>query len=156
VLEPFLAQYPGLKYSYLIEIKYIKPQGKKKELAPEISINTGTESDAVGFSPTRSDFLRSGRFFLNAVGFSTQRSVFLRRGRIFYAAVGFFSTRSDFLRSGRFFYDAVGAESNAVDFSATRSVGNPTRSVLDKRAKFLANAPGFSTTRSVFIKCAGL
>jgi len=35
VLEPFLAQYPGLKYSYLIEIKYIKPQGKKGELTPE-------------------------------------------------------------------------------------------------------------------------
>jgi hypothetical protein len=32
VLEPFLAQYPQLKYSYLIEIKYIKPQGKKNEL----------------------------------------------------------------------------------------------------------------------------
>jgi len=35
VLEPFLAQYPGLKYSYLMEIKYIKPQGKKKTLPPE-------------------------------------------------------------------------------------------------------------------------
>jgi len=35
VLEPFLAQYPGLKYSYLIEIKYIKPRGKKSELTPE-------------------------------------------------------------------------------------------------------------------------
>ena len=34
VLEPFLAQYPQLKYSYLIEIKYIKPQGKKKALPP--------------------------------------------------------------------------------------------------------------------------
>ena len=34
-LEPFLAQYPQLKYSYLIEIKYIKPQGKKKALPPE-------------------------------------------------------------------------------------------------------------------------
>jgi hypothetical protein len=34
VLEPFLAQYPGLKYSYLIEIKYIKPRDKKKELIP--------------------------------------------------------------------------------------------------------------------------
>jgi hypothetical protein len=34
VLEPFLAQYPGLKYSYLIEIKYIKPRDKKKELTP--------------------------------------------------------------------------------------------------------------------------
>jgi hypothetical protein len=34
VLEPFLAQYPLLKYSYLIEIKYIKPQGTKKALSP--------------------------------------------------------------------------------------------------------------------------
>jgi hypothetical protein len=34
VLEPFLAQYPLLKYSYLIEIKYLKPQDKKKELSP--------------------------------------------------------------------------------------------------------------------------
>jgi len=34
VLEPFLAQYPGLKYSYLLEIKYIKPRDKKKELTP--------------------------------------------------------------------------------------------------------------------------
>ena len=34
VLEPFLAQYPQLKYSYLIEIKYIKPQGTKKALSP--------------------------------------------------------------------------------------------------------------------------
>ncbi|MCX6578634.1 MAG: PD-(D/E)XK nuclease domain-containing protein, partial [Candidatus Aminicenantes bacterium] len=33
-LEPFLAQYPLLKYSYLIEIKYIKPQGTKKVLSP--------------------------------------------------------------------------------------------------------------------------
>ena len=35
VLEPFLAQYPGLKYAYLIELKYIKPQDKKNELTPE-------------------------------------------------------------------------------------------------------------------------
>ncbi|HLP46071.1 MAG TPA: PD-(D/E)XK nuclease domain-containing protein, partial [Candidatus Kapabacteria bacterium] len=34
-LEPFLAQYPQLKYSYVIEIKYIKPLAKKKELTPE-------------------------------------------------------------------------------------------------------------------------
>ena len=30
VMEPFLAQYPQLKYSYLIEIKYIPAQGMKK------------------------------------------------------------------------------------------------------------------------------
>jgi hypothetical protein len=35
VLEPFLAQYPQLKYSYLIEIKYIKPREKKKESTSE-------------------------------------------------------------------------------------------------------------------------
>jgi len=35
VLEPFLAQYPHLKYSYLIEIKYIKPLAKKETLPPE-------------------------------------------------------------------------------------------------------------------------
>ncbi len=34
VLVPFLAQYPQLKYSYLIEIKYIKAQGKNKESTP--------------------------------------------------------------------------------------------------------------------------
>ena len=32
VMEPFLAQYPQLKYSYLIEIKYIPAQGTKKTL----------------------------------------------------------------------------------------------------------------------------
>ncbi|MGE5341322.1 MAG: PD-(D/E)XK nuclease domain-containing protein, partial [Candidatus Omnitrophota bacterium] len=32
VLEPFMEQYPGLKYAYLIEIKYIKPLVRKKEL----------------------------------------------------------------------------------------------------------------------------
>lgn len=38
VLEPFLAQYPGVKYSYLIEIKYLKPSAgdpaDKKTKAP--------------------------------------------------------------------------------------------------------------------------
>jgi hypothetical protein len=31
-MEPFLAQYPLLKYSYLFEIKYLTPQGTKKAL----------------------------------------------------------------------------------------------------------------------------
>jgi len=34
VLEPFLAQFPAVKYSYLVEIKYIKPRDGKKELTP--------------------------------------------------------------------------------------------------------------------------
>ena len=34
VMEPFLARYPGVKYSYIIEIKYIKPQkGQKRDPA---------------------------------------------------------------------------------------------------------------------------
>jgi hypothetical protein len=31
VMEPFTAVYEGLKYSYLLEIKYIKPEGKRKK-----------------------------------------------------------------------------------------------------------------------------
>jgi len=46
VLEPFLAQYPGLKYSYLIEIKYSKPQDKKKELTPGKLKNIKEEAEA--------------------------------------------------------------------------------------------------------------
>ncbi|MCX6579109.1 MAG: PD-(D/E)XK nuclease domain-containing protein, partial [Candidatus Aminicenantes bacterium] len=46
VLEPFLAQYPGLKYSYLIEIKYSKPQDKKKELTPGKLKNIKEEAKA--------------------------------------------------------------------------------------------------------------
>jgi len=34
VLEPFLAQYPQLKYSYLLEIKYIQSRAKKNDLTP--------------------------------------------------------------------------------------------------------------------------
>jgi hypothetical protein len=32
-LEPFLAQYPAIKYSYLIELKYIKPSGQKNDVS---------------------------------------------------------------------------------------------------------------------------
>ncbi|MGD2089612.1 MAG: AAA family ATPase [Candidatus Aminicenantes bacterium] len=31
VMEPFVAVYEGLKYSYVLEIKYIKPEGKRKK-----------------------------------------------------------------------------------------------------------------------------
>ena len=34
VMEPFLAQYPQIKYSYLIEIKYLPPPVTKKVLSP--------------------------------------------------------------------------------------------------------------------------
>jgi hypothetical protein len=34
-LEPFLTQYPAIKYSYLIELKYIKPTRKKTGITQE-------------------------------------------------------------------------------------------------------------------------
>jgi len=46
VLEPFLAQYPQLKYAYVIEIKYIKPLAKKKELTPEKIKEVKEEAEA--------------------------------------------------------------------------------------------------------------
>jgi hypothetical protein len=37
VMEPFVAVYEGLKYSYVLELKYIKPEGKgKKKPAPGV------------------------------------------------------------------------------------------------------------------------
>ncbi|MDQ1350301.1 MAG: hypothetical protein QG657_602 [Acidobacteriota bacterium] len=45
VLQPFLAQYPALKYSYLIEIKYCKPQDKKKELTPKKIVKIKEEAE---------------------------------------------------------------------------------------------------------------
>jgi hypothetical protein len=36
VMEPFLAVYEGIKYSYILEIKYIKPEGRRKKPAPGV------------------------------------------------------------------------------------------------------------------------
>ena len=46
VMEPFLAQYPQLKYSYLIEIKYIPAQGMKKTLPKAKIEKARTEAEA--------------------------------------------------------------------------------------------------------------
>ena len=35
MLEPFLAQYPAIKYSYLIEIKYLKTASGQSEVPEE-------------------------------------------------------------------------------------------------------------------------
>jgi hypothetical protein len=53
VLEPFLAQYPGLKYSYLIEIKYIKPSEFKKAKTGKkqiLQLKEEAESQIDGYS----------------------------------------------------------------------------------------------------------
>ncbi|MCU0289719.1 MAG: ATP-binding protein [Acidobacteria bacterium] len=36
VMEPFLAVYEGIKYSYILELKYIKPEGRRKKPAPGV------------------------------------------------------------------------------------------------------------------------
>jgi hypothetical protein len=36
VMEPFLAVYEGIKYSYILEIKYIKPEGRRKKPVPGV------------------------------------------------------------------------------------------------------------------------
>ncbi|MCU0289895.1 MAG: PD-(D/E)XK nuclease domain-containing protein, partial [Acidobacteria bacterium] len=45
VMEPFVAVYEGLKYSYVLEIKYIKPEGKRKKPAPGVIKNLRTEAE---------------------------------------------------------------------------------------------------------------
>ena len=35
-MEPFIAVYENLKYSYVLEIKYIKPEGRRKKPAPGV------------------------------------------------------------------------------------------------------------------------
>ncbi|HLP57944.1 MAG TPA: AAA family ATPase, partial [Candidatus Deferrimicrobium sp.] len=46
VMEPFIAVYEDLKYSYMLEIKYIKPEGKGKEKpAPSVIKKLKTEAE---------------------------------------------------------------------------------------------------------------
>jgi hypothetical protein len=80
VLEPFLAQYPQLKYSYLIEIKYIKPQGKKKELTPE-KIKTVKEE-----AESQLDRYNRDEKFQKAIGHTTLKKLVLifRGSRLVY------------------------------------------------------------------------
>ena len=45
VMEPFLAVYDGIKYSYILEIKYIKPEAKRKKPAPSVIKKLKTEAE---------------------------------------------------------------------------------------------------------------
>ena len=71
VLEPFLAQYPLLKYSYLIEIKYIKPQDNKKTLLPEKVNEIKEEAEA-----QLSMYGKDGKF-QKAIGHTTLKKLVL-------------------------------------------------------------------------------
>jgi hypothetical protein len=51
VMEPFLARYPGVKYSYVIEIKYIKPKkGQKPDAAKIGQLETEAEEQLKKYS----------------------------------------------------------------------------------------------------------
>jgi len=51
VMEPFLARYPGVKYSYVIEIKYIKPKkGQKPDTAKIEQLKTEAEAQLKKYS----------------------------------------------------------------------------------------------------------
>jgi hypothetical protein len=71
VLEPFLAQYPQLKYSYLIELKYIKPQDRKEELTPGKIKKIKEEAEA-----QLNRYSRDERF-KKAIGHTTLKKVVL-------------------------------------------------------------------------------
>ena len=45
VMEPFVAVYEGIKYSYILEIKYIKPEKKRKKPAPAVIEKLKTEAE---------------------------------------------------------------------------------------------------------------
>ena len=49
VMEPFVAVYEGLKYSYVLELKYIKPEGKgkKKPAKPAPGVLKKLKSEAI-------------------------------------------------------------------------------------------------------------
>ncbi|HLP48061.1 MAG TPA: AAA family ATPase [Candidatus Kapabacteria bacterium] len=44
VMEPFLAVYEGIKFSYILEMKYIKPEGRRKKPAPGVIEKLKTEA----------------------------------------------------------------------------------------------------------------
>jgi hypothetical protein len=51
VMEPFLARYPGIKYSYVIEIKYIKPKkGQKPDPTKIEPLKAGAEEQLKKYS----------------------------------------------------------------------------------------------------------
>ncbi|MCU0287823.1 MAG: ATP-binding protein [Acidobacteria bacterium] len=45
VMEPFVAVYEGIKYSYILELKYIKPEGRRKKPAPGVIEKLKTEAE---------------------------------------------------------------------------------------------------------------
>jgi hypothetical protein len=71
VLEPFLAQYPQLKYSYLLEIKYIQTRTNKKEATPEKieTVRAGAEAQLNRYSRDEK--------FQKAAGHTTLKKVVL-------------------------------------------------------------------------------
>ncbi|HLN19315.1 MAG TPA: hypothetical protein VK255_04055 [Patescibacteria group bacterium] len=105
----------------------------------EISINIGASRNTHGFIETRQDFLGRARIYSNALGFSPTRSDLAKRARcsdkrarIFSDALGFIQTRRDFLKRARCSTKRARIFANARGFSRTRPD-------LKKRARCFAN-----------------
>ena len=71
VLEPFLAQYPQLKYSYLLEIKYFQPRTRKKDLTP------GKIKAIIAGAETQLDRYSRDEKFQKVVGHTTLKKLVL-------------------------------------------------------------------------------
>ncbi|MGE5343598.1 MAG: PD-(D/E)XK nuclease domain-containing protein, partial [Candidatus Omnitrophota bacterium] len=71
LMEPLLDQYPNIKFSYLLEIKYIKPLAKKKEINPDkldkIKKEAGLQLDQYG----------SDERFLKVIGQTVLKKIIL-------------------------------------------------------------------------------
>ena len=72
VLEPFLAQYPAIKYSYLIEIKYIKPADYSKTKDSEKSLQNVIEE-----AQTQLNKYAEDEHFLKSIGSTTLKKLLL-------------------------------------------------------------------------------
>jgi hypothetical protein len=72
VLEPFLVQYPAIKYAYVVEIKYIKSSGVKKGEIPQKQIQTLREEAEEQLKRYSQD----GKF-LKAIGKTTLKGLVL-------------------------------------------------------------------------------
>jgi hypothetical protein len=72
VLEPFLAQYPAIKYSYLIETKYIKPSESPKQKISQKQIQQLSRE-----AQTQLNHYSSDEKFMKSMGRTTLKKLVL-------------------------------------------------------------------------------
>jgi hypothetical protein len=71
VLVPLSVQYPGIKYSYLVELKYIKPSEYEKENSQEVVKKLRNEAE------TQLNSYSADEKFKKAVGSTTLKKLVL-------------------------------------------------------------------------------